>query len=304
MKQNTKMTLPYICLAILLCILFGSNAVAVKISFNGFGLLSTAALRFSISVLLILLWIIVSRRSFKIEKEYLKKSFVVSLIFSAQVCFMFAGINNTTASRATLLINLQPFFVLILSHLFIAGDRITFRKLLGMIIGFCGLLSMFVFTKNTAADFMAGDVLMITAAMLWACNVIYLKSFIHNASVVILTFYHLLLSLPVFIAGAFIFDDVMFKAVSAQTVCALLYQAFVTAFGFIAWASLIKKFQASLVHSFVFILPVSGVLCGILILNEPFAINIVFALILISIGILITHYSGKANKGIEGDFFR
>ena len=288
-------------LAVVLCILFGSNAVAVKISFNGFGLLSAASLRFFISAALIFLWIMLSGRSLKIQKKYLKKSIVVSLIFSAQIYFMFWGINNTTASRATLLINLQPFFVLILSHLFIAGDRITFKKLLGMVIGFLGLLSMFIFKKNIAADFMTGDVLMLIAAFLWACNVIYLKSFIQDTSVVTLTFYHILLSLPLFIAGAFIVDEVIFKSISIQTVCALLYQAFVTAFGFIAWASLIKKFQASLVHSFVFILPVSGVFCGILILNEPFTINIVFALILISIGILITHYSGKSHKRPEID---
>ena len=296
MKTNTEMSLPDIILAVVFCILLGANTVAAKISFDGFGLFTVAALRFSTAAV-ILLWLAVRSDSLKIEKKYLKKTLIMTAIFSVQYFFIFWGLSKTNVSRAVLLIYSQPFFILILSHLFIAGDRITFKKLLGMIIGFCGVLLLFVFKKNIAADFMMGDVLILIAAFLWAANAVYFKSFIHNTSIVTITFYHTLLSVPIFCTGAFIFDEVMFKVLSAQAICALVYQGLVTAFGFIALSFLLKKYQASLVHSFLFISPLSGVLLGILLLNEPFTINIFFALILLSIGIIIVHYSKKNAYG-------
>ena len=152
---------------------------------------------------------------------------------------------------------------------------------------------MFIFKDNITAEFMTGDLLLLIAAFLWAANAVYLKSFIQKTSVVTITFYHFLLSLPVFITGAFIGDAVMFRAFSVQAICALVYQGLITGFGFIAWNFLIKKYQASLVHSFLFIAPLSGVLVSILLLSEPFTINVFGALILIIIGIIIIHYSKK-----------
>jgi drug/metabolite transporter (DMT)-like permease len=293
LKKTIEMSRSYIMLAVVICILFGANTVATKISFNGFGLLTAAALRFFMAALMIFLWAAATGHPLKIEKKYFKKALIMAAIFSVQYFLMFWGISKTTASRAVLLIYLQPFFVLLLSHLFIAGDRIFLRKFFGMIIGFCGLLPLFIFKDNITAEFMTGDLLLLIAAFLWAANAVYLKSFIHNTSVVTITFYHFLLSLPVFVTGAFILDTVMFRAFSAQAICALLYQGLITGFGFIAWNFLIKKYQASLVHSFLFIAPLSGVLVSILLLSEPFTINIFGALILIIIGIIIIHYSKK-----------
>jgi drug/metabolite transporter (DMT)-like permease len=293
LKTNNKMSLVYIILAVVLCILFGANTVATKISFDGFGVLTAATLRFFISSLMIFLWAAATGHSLKIEKKYFKKVLVLAGIFSVQYFFIFWGISKTTASRSVLLIYLQPFFVLLLSHLLIVGDQINFKKFLGMIIGFCGILPLFILKKDIGANFTTGDFLVLIGAFLWAVNVVYLKSFIQNTSVVAITFYNFLLAVPIFLIGAFIFDPVMLRAFCTPATGALVYQGFATGFGFIAWNFLIKKFQVSVVHSFLFIAPLSGVLLGILLLSEPFTINIFFALILISIGIIITHYSKK-----------
>jgi drug/metabolite transporter (DMT)-like permease len=46
-------------------------------------------------------------------------------------------------------------------------------------------------------------------------------------------------------------------------------------------------------HSFVFVMPITGVLLGGLILKEPITINIVIAMVLIVSGILMIHYKQK-----------
>ncbi|MGD9012659.1 MAG: DMT family transporter, partial [Desulfobacterales bacterium] len=71
---------------------------------------------------------------------------------------------------------------------------------------------------------------------------------------------------------------------------ALLYQSLVTAaFGFVAWNTLLQKYGAVALHSFIFIMPISGVSLGGLVLGEPITVKILIALALIVAGILIVH---------------
>ena len=79
-----------------------------------------------------------------------------------------------------------------------------------------------------------------------------------------------------------------------EIIGSLLYQSLITAsFGFIVWNSLLQRYGAVALHSFIFIMPVAGVLLGGLVLDEPITINIITALLLIVTGILTIHYRQK-----------
>ena len=43
-------------LSAVLCVIFGANAVAIKFTFSGMGVFTTAAIRFSIAALAIYIW--------------------------------------------------------------------------------------------------------------------------------------------------------------------------------------------------------------------------------------------------------
>jgi drug/metabolite transporter (DMT)-like permease len=86
----------------------------------------------------------------------------------------------------------------------------------------------------------------------------------------------------------------MIKQVNAEVLCALLYQGLVTAsFCFVSWNTLLQKYGAVALHSFIFIMPVSGVVLGGLILEEPITYKIVIAMALIVSGILVVHVKQK-----------
>ncbi|PQP33469.1 EamA/RhaT family transporter, partial [Desulfobacteraceae bacterium SEEP-SAG9] len=88
------------------------------------------------------------------------------------------GMSKTNASRGTLLINLQPFFVLFLAHYFIPGDRITKKKFLGLFMGFSGMALVLLGKKGVTADIQTGDFLILITAFVWACNTVYIKRII------------------------------------------------------------------------------------------------------------------------------
>jgi drug/metabolite transporter (DMT)-like permease len=74
----------------------------------------------------------------------------------------------------------------------------------------------------------------------------------------------------------------------------MVYQSLVTAsFGFVIWNSLLQRYGAVALHSFIFIMPITGVLLGGLILGEPITLNILVAMLLIVAGIMVTHIKQK-----------
>ncbi len=292
--QNQDLSFSAVIFTSCICALFGANAVAIKISLTGLGVFTTAGLRFGIASVVIALWARITGRSFNIRKGQVSQLLIISMIFTVQLSLFYLGISKTNASRTVLLINLQPFFTLFLAHYFIPGDRITKRKILGILMGFTGVAFVFLEKKGVSADFQIGDLMILAAAFIWSCNAVYTKRIIHAYKPFHLALYPMIFSALIFFLEGFLWDGAMIAHLDAKIVGSLLYQSLVTAsFGFLAWITLLKKYGAVALHSFIFIMPISGVLLGGLILGEPITVNILIALLLIVTGILVIHFKQK-----------
>lgn len=273
-----------------LCVIFGSNAVAIKLAFTGLGVFTTAAIRFSLAALAIFVWARVTGQTIGLKKGQLRQVLTLAALFSVQLSMFYLGLSKTNASRGALIVNLLPFWVLFLAHFFIPGDRITGRKFLGILLGFGGVAFMFAEKKGVAAGFRTGDLIILFATVIWACNVIYLKRIIGAFNPFQITLYSMIFSAPIFFLEALIWDAAMVSQLDLKVIGALLYQSLITAtFGFVTWNTLLQKHGAVALHSFIFIMPIAGVALGGLVLGEPVTVKILTALALIVAGILVVH---------------
>ena len=277
-------------LSAFLCILFGSNAVAIKLAFSGMGVFTTAAIRFSMASLAIYIWARATGQSLAFKKGQFSQLLILAALFAVQLSLFYLGLSKSNASRGTLIANLLPFWVLFLAHFFIPGDRITRWKFFGILLGFSGVAFMFAEKKGVTADFRAGDLIILSATLIWAGSVIYLKRIISAFSAVHITLYSMLFAVPIFFMEALLWDRPMIFKLDLPVIGAVLYQGLVTAaFGFVTWNTLLQKYGAVALHSFIFIMPIAGVALGGLVLGEPITSNILIALALIVVGILIVH---------------
>ncbi|MBL0715760.1 MAG: DMT family transporter [Desulfosarcina sp.] len=287
---NQEMTFRAAIHVSLLCFLFGANAIAVKVAFKSFGVFSSASIRFGVAAAVIALWACLTGRSFRLQRGQGRHLLVFSTLFAIQMSLFYTGLERTYVSRGTLLINLLPFVILILAHFFIPGDRVTRRKLAGLLLGFSGVVCVFIEDQGLMGRVRSGDVFVLLATVVWACNTVYLKRVISTFEPFHIVLYSMLLSLPVFFLEAFFFDAAAIKTISVEAILALLYQALVSAsFGFIVWNSLLKKYGAVHLHSFIFIMPLVGVYLAGRVLGEPIGPNLLLALVLIVAGLLVVH---------------
>lgn len=292
--ENPEFTLFAGILSVFLCTIFGSNAVAIKMAFAGVGVFTTAAIRFGIAAMAILLWAKLTGQAIELKKGQIHQVLILAALFAIQLSMFYFGLSKSNASRGTLIANLLPFWVLFLAHFFIPGDRITKRKFLGILLGFAGVAFMFAEKKGVTAAFRVGDLMILSATVIWACNVIYLKRIIGTFNPFQVTFYSMIFSVPIFFIEALLWDRPMIFKLDLQVIGAVLYQSLVTAaFGFVAWNTLLQKYGAVALHSFVFIMPIAGVALGGLLLGEPITIKILIALVLIVTGILVVHLKSR-----------
>ena len=99
---------------------------------------------------------------------------------------------------------------------------------------------------------------------------------------------------PFFLLAGALWDPKPMGDINLAVAAALFYQSIVTAaFGFVAWNTMLKRYGASTLHAFVFIMPVAGVVFSGLILGEPITSNLVIALFFIAVGILLVHVNPK-----------
>ncbi len=280
-----------------ICVLFGSNAIAIKLSLAGFGPFTAAGLRFAMASAAISLWAMATGRPFAIKKEQGVPLLILSIIFTVQLSLFYYGLSMTNVSRGTLIINFQPFVVLILAHFLIPDDRISKKKTAGLVLGFAGVSFVFLDHGVASAGIRTGDLFILGTTILWGINAVYVKRIINGFRVFHIVLYPMLLSVPLFLLAGFAWDPVMVGQIDLIVLAALLYQGLVTAaFGFVAWNYFLKIYGVVTVHSFTFIIPMSGVLLGGLILGEPITKNILVALVLIGSGIFVVNY--KREKAI------
>jgi drug/metabolite transporter (DMT)-like permease len=277
-----------------LCIIFGSNAVAVKIAFAGMGVFTTAAIRFGIAAVAIFLWAWFTGQTIALKKGQIPQVLIFSLLFTVQLSLFYLGLSKSNASRGTLLANLLPFFILFLAHFFIPGDRITKRKFFGILLGFSGIVFMFLEEKGVASGFRTGDLLILLAVIIWSSSAIYLKIIIDAYNPFQLVLYSTMFSVPFFLIEALLWDPTMISHLDVPVIGALLYQSLIAAsFGFVAWNTLLKKYGAVSLHAFIFIMPIAGVVLGGLVLGEPITIKILLALAFIVSGIFVVHWKPR-----------
>ena len=274
--------------------LFGANAVAIKISLTGLGVFTNAGIRFGIAAFIIYLWARCTGKPLAVTANQIHQLVILAIFFFVQLSLFYFGQNKTTASHGTLITNVLPFVVMILAHYFIPGDTINLKKISGLVLGFSGVVMLFLDNTALTGDALHGDLFILLAVLVWGCHVVYMKKVIDGFHPIQVTLYPISIAAPMFLLSGFFWDGAMIRFIDATIIKAMLYQTLVTAaFGFVAWNTMIRKFGATALHSFVFIMPISGVFLGVTLLGEPVTANLICAIVLVVAGLIV---GNKANR--------
>lgn len=287
-----------IALIVLLCALWGANFVAIKIGNQGFPPLLAATFRSIGATILVGAWVVLRGRSFGDSRRLLVHGAITGVFFALEFVFLYAGTGYTSASRAILLVYTSPFWVALGAHYVLRGDRLTWVKMLGLVLSFMGVLAVFRAPGGgLGSHHLWGDGLEVLAAISWAATTLYVKRYLQplGISSLLILFYQVAFSVPVLLAAALLFGQTAVTQWRFDSVAALAYQTvIVAAISYIAWFWLLQRNRASVIHSYTFFAPLFGVLFGGLVLGDHLPLLLWVGLALVGSGIYLVNRPAEA----------
>ncbi|HEU4922317.1 MAG TPA: DMT family transporter [Burkholderiales bacterium] len=179
------------------------------------------------------------------------------------------GVGMIPSGRAAILAYTMPVWAVPLS-VWLLGERITRAKLAGLALGLGGLALLLAESFAGLGRAPLGSLLVLGAALSWALGTVLQKRFPVRLPVGLYTAWIMLLGgVPIF-AGALIFDD--WGALRNVGVAAWLGTAYnvLIAFAFAhwAWIKIATSVPVSVFSISMLLIPVVGVVCGMLFLGE------------------------------------
>jgi drug/metabolite transporter (DMT)-like permease len=286
-------------LVALLCVCWGLYQVSVKIAGAGVPPLMQAGLRSLGSAILVMGWCRLRNLPLFARDGTLHAGLLAGVLFALEFAFIYLGIAHTDVARGVLLIYLSPFVVAIGAHFLVPGDRLSLVKLIGLVAAFGGL----ALVLSNGADgepqaHLLGDLFCVLGAITWGAATLVIKvSRLARISAEKILFYQLAVSALLLPPASLLIGEPLPDLSQTSVLLALAYQIIVVSFAsYIVWFWLITQYAPSNLAAFTFLTPVSGVLFGALILDEPITGAIVAALILIGGGIYLVNRSWKPNR--------
>ena len=134
----------HIALYVLLCLIWGSTWLVIKVGYGGLGPFNVAALRFLLAGVMFLPIVpLLSARWPSGRTEWLLVTWVGLVLFAADYGLIYWGEQFLDSGLTSILFALLPLVTIAFAHAYVPGDRITSRKLAGSILAFVGIVALF-----------------------------------------------------------------------------------------------------------------------------------------------------------------
>ena len=278
---------------LILTLLWGFNYSAIKYSNEGISPVFASALRSFIASICGAIYCLRKGEKLFHTDIRLFHGIVVGLLFGLEFACIYFGMLYTDSARSVVFVFLSPFVVAVGAHFFLKGDRLTLLKTLGLMTAFVGILFVFYGKPKTAKpNMLIGDLLEITAGILWGATTLYIKRFMAGKVQPIHTFlYQLFFSIPILFGVSLILEPNWIYRIDPLILTSIFYQSVIVAFiSYSIWFKLIHQYSVSRLSAFTFFTPIFGVLSGILFLGEEFTFSLMVGLPMVSVGIFVVNW--------------
>lgn len=256
-------------LVTMLAFLWAGNPIAIKISLTDAPPIRQAWMRFIFGGLTVLAWAWASRTPLRIERHQVGPLLVLGVLFTVQIGLMNLGVKYTSASNVAVLLNAYPIYTVLLSHLFVPGDRLTGWRGVGALLAYAGVILLFAQELRLSAAGLAGDLITSGSAFLLGARTVYLNRAVQRIEPVKLLLAQVAFSVPCYLLWSATVEGGEPTRYTWGLLLSLLYQGVVVAgFNFILNLHLLRTYKPSGLASCYLATPLFGVVLSWWILGE------------------------------------
>lgn len=290
---NRKFFIPL--MYFLICFFWGSSWYIIKVSLQYVTPFINLGSRFLISAFAIYLVMRYTNTRLDLSPTSVKLYLILGFFsYSIPFSLVYWAERTIPSSLASILFAMNPFFVAILSSIFIKEEFLSVPRIIGIILSFAGII--FIFKDGLRIElshYLPGMIAVILSALMQASIAVTIKKKGGHLSPLSMNF------IPTLIAGIFLVTIGLFtenlssNKFTIEAILMIIYLAvFVTVFNFTAYYSLLKKMSVVILSLTSFITPLIATFIGVVVGGENLSKNISAGAFFVLTGILIANWEG------------
>jgi drug/metabolite transporter (DMT)-like permease len=253
-------------------IAWGSSYLFIKIGVETLAPFTLVAARLAIGTMVLSLVLRLSRQRLPRQVSVYGHMVVVALLgIVIPFSLITWGEQSIDSALAAILNGSVPLFAIVLAALVLPDEPITINRLVGLLIGFGGVVVL------TAPNLRAGqsssliaELALIGSAFAYGASGVYARRFVRDIPPLTNAFLEVGFAFVISLAVAFLFGKPLATQVEPSTVLAVVWLGLVgSGLAYLAFFSLLSRWGATRTSTVAYLLPVVGLVLGVLVRHEP-----------------------------------
>ncbi|MBL8098789.1 MAG: DMT family transporter [Anaerolineales bacterium] len=187
-----------------------------------------------------------------------------------------------------------PLFTILAAHFILHDDKMTLPKVLGLVIGFIGVVVLMIKDINEGTSTLLGQLAVILACVFYAASSIIARKTTEDTPAVLRSVGSLISATVVMWVASLIFESPIKIPTLPITWIALAWLGILgSGLAFIMLFYLIHEIGPTRTTMVTYLFPLGGVTLGTIVLNEPLTWQIITGAILIIASLVIANWNTK-----------
>ena len=233
----------------------------------------------------------------------LRRDWPVFLLLALFNVVVFIGLQtyaimHLPSGSAAVLVYLQPILVGLLAWL-ILGEGLSMAKIVGLLLGFFGIFAVSAGSITGAATAISplGVALGAGSALSWALGTVYFKKYEARVSTLWAVAVPFLVGGMMLTALGLVVESWEEVSWTGPFVASILYSSLVgISAAWVIWFALVRAGEASRVAAYIFAVPLTAVLIGVVFLDEPLGYTLLVGAALVVSGIYLVNRDPRRSK--------
>ena len=271
--------------------MWGSSYLFIKIAVDDFGTFTLVALRLAIGSAL--LWAVI-----KLARQELPRSWrtyghlLVMAVVNIALPFLLItwAERNVESALAAVLTSIVPLFVAVLAPIFIHDEPMRTNGIVGLAVGFVGVLVLTSRGLSGTPSDVASDVALVGSSLSYAAGAVYSRRNVRGLPPMVPAVFQVTFAMLITGIVALLFEHPWDARPDLAGVGAIVWLGLLgSGAAYLAFFRLLGRWGATRTAAVAYLLPVVGIVLGFLVLHEPIDGRIILGTSLIIGGVALVN---------------
>jgi len=282
-------------------LIWTTTPLAIKWSSEGTGFVFAVTSRMVLGAAIAMLLTIIMRLDIPWHKPAIKAYLFSGLGIAISMMFVYWAAQYIPSGWVSLIFGLSPIITGLIMFVLYGENEFSKDKLLGLLLGLAGLALIFTTGFTLSKNAVLGVVAVLLSTVIYSFTAIKVKQHNQGIPALTITATGLMFAMPIYILSWYLIDGDIPEVIVARAGMSILYLAFFgSVIGFALFFYILKHVSATRVSLITLVTPVTALLLGKYLNDEPLSLQIVAGAVMILTG-LASYEFGSVARGTRID---